>query len=121
MRFVIKFALYFAALCGFMAINLLPEATVNSMLIAALVLALVNTIIRPLITVVALPLNLITFGIASVFVNVLTLVIANGISGGILASPFWVKLVIAIVIMIIDGCVRYSRHSVRGKLNAISN
>ncbi len=109
MRFVIRFALYFSALYTFMAVNWLPEATGNTLLIAAIVLALVNTLIRPLISIVAIPLTLLTMGIASIFVNVLTLVITNGIIGGTLASPFWVKLVIAVVIMLIDGGIRHSR------------
>lgn len=109
MRFVIRFALYFSALYTFMAVNWLPEATGNTLLIAAIVLALVNTLIRPLISIVAIPLTLLTMGIASIFVNVLTLVITNGIIGGTLASPFWVKLVIAVVIMLIDSSIRHSR------------
>lgn len=115
MRFVIKFALYFCALYAFMAVNWLPEATGNALLIAAVVLALVNTIIRPILSVLAFPFTIITLGIASIFVNVLTLVITNGIIGGTLESTFWVKLVIAIVIMLIDNGIRHSRHIAKNK------
>lgn len=110
MRFVIKFALYFVALYLFMLISWLPEATANSLLIAAVVLALVNTLLRPLLSLIAIPFTLLTFGIASIFVNILTLVITNGIIGGTLDSTFWVKMVIAIVIMLVDSSVRHTRH-----------
>lgn len=113
MRFVIKFALYFAALYVFMMVNWLPEATGNALLIAAVVLALVNTLLRPLLSLIAIPFTLLTFGIASIFVNVLTLVITNGIIGGTLDSTFWVKLVIAIAIMLVDGATRHTRHVIK--------
>jgi len=115
MRFVIKFALYFGALYVFMTVNWLPEATGNALLIAAVVLALVNTILRPIFSVIAIPFTVLTMGIASIFVNVLTLVITNGIIGGTLDSTFWVKLVIAIVVMLIDGGVRHSRHIAKNR------
>ena len=118
MRFVIKLALYFCVLYAFMAVNWLPEATAMNILLSALVLALVNTLIRPIISVIALPFSLITFGIAVIFVNVLTLVIAGGITGGALASPFWIKLVIAVVIMIVDSTIRYTRHTGKTKICA---
>lgn len=115
MRFVIKFALYFLTLYVFMAVNWLPEATANALLIAAVVLALVNTIIRPILSVIAIPFTVLTMGIASIFVNVLTLVITNGIIGGTLDSTFWVKLIIAVVVMLVDSGVRHSRHIAKDK------
>jgi putative membrane protein len=113
MRFVIKFALYFAALYVFMVVSWLPEATGNTLLIAAVVLALVNTLIRPMLSLIAVPFTLLTFGIASIFVNILTLVITNGIIGGTLDSTFWAKAAIAVVIMLIDGGVRHTRHIIK--------
>ena len=113
MRFVIKFALYFAALYVFMLVSWLPEATGSALLIAAVVLALVNTLLRPLLSLIAIPFTLLTFGIASIFVNVLTLVITNGIIGGTLDSTFWVKMLIAVVIMLVDGSIRHTRHIVK--------
>ena len=118
MRFVIKLILYFCALYVFVAVSWLPQASAVTVLLAAVVLALVNTLIRPIISVIALPLSLITFGIAIIFINVLTLVIASGITGGALASPFWVKLVIAVVIMAIDNGIRFTRHESKKRLCA---
>jgi len=104
-----------------MYIKLLPEATINSLLVAAAVLALVNTIIRPILSLLALPFTIITFGIASVFVNILTIVITNGIIGGTLESGFWVKFLIAVVIMLIDSGIRHSRHSNKNKSNFLND
>lgn len=116
MRYVIKFALYLCALLIFMYVGLLQEATLNTLLIAAAVLALVNTLIRPILSLIALPFSLLTFGIASVFVNVLTIVIANAMLGGTLGSGFWIKLLLAIVIMAIDSFTQFSRHKYRARI-----
>lgn len=109
MRYTIKAVLYFAILLAAMAIGLLPQTLVTAILIAALILAAVNTVIRPLLVAVALPFNFITFGLASVFANLLSLVIANGIVGGTITSGFWAMLLVAFVIMLADDCVRKIR------------
>lgn len=112
-RLILKFLLYYLALSLFLLVELLPSATYQSLLIVAAVLALVNTLIRPLLTIIALPFNLFTFGIASIFANLLTIVIANAIAGAILSSGFWVLLLIAFTVMIIDDWVALARHSIK--------
>lgn len=114
-RFSVKAAVYFIVLLVFMVIGLLPAATVLSVFVTALVLALVNMIIRPIFVAVALPFNMITFGLASVFANLLTLVIASGICGGAVAAGFWVMLLTAFVIMLADDGVRLVRQALKPK------
>lgn len=115
-RLILKFALYYAVLLIFYAIGWLPSAAVLSLLAAVAVLAGVNTLIRPLLVTIALPLNIITFGIASIFANLLSLVIANEIVGGTVSSGFWIMLLIALVIMLLDDTVRNARQHLQ-KLN----
>ena len=117
-RIIIKFVLYYAILAAFMAFGWLPEATALSLLGAAAVLAGVNTFIRPLLVTFALPLNIILFGIASVFANLLALVIANAIMGGVMTSGFWVMLLIALVIMLLDDAVRNIRQAIKRQVTA---
>jgi putative membrane protein len=112
LRYSVKAVLYFGILLGSMAIGLLPEVRITAILVAALILAAVNTLIRPVLVAVALPFNMFTFGIASVFANLLTLVIANGIAGGTVTSGFWAMLLVAFVIMIADDCVRLVRQAI---------
>lgn len=110
LRYIIKAVLYFGILLAAMAIGLLPQAPVTAILAAALILAAVNTLIRPFLVAFAIPFNMLTFGIASVFANLLSLVIANGIAGGTITSGFWAMLLTAFVIMLADDCVRILRH-----------
>ena len=114
-RYAVKAVLYYAVLLFFMAVGLLPYAATASMLAPALILAAVNTLIRPVLVAVAIPFNILTFGAASVFANLLSLVIANAIAGGTVTSGFWVMLLISLVIMLADDCVRLVRQAVREK------
>ena len=111
-RLFVKFALYYGILAAFMAFGWLPEATALALIGAAAVLVGVNTFVRPLLVTAALMVNIITFGIASVFANLLSLVIANAIIGGIMTSGFWVMLLIALVIMLVDDSVRNIRQAI---------
>ena len=111
LRYAVKAALYFGVLLAAMAAGLLPPVLITALIAPALVLAAVNTLLRPLLVTIALPLNFLTFGIASVFANLLTLVIANSIVGGTLTSGFWAMLLVALVIMLIDDAVRIVRHA----------
>lgn len=111
LRYFIKAVLYFVILLAAMAIGLLPPVQVTALLVTGLVLAAVNTFIRPVLVAIALPFNFLTFGIASVFANLLSLVIANGMVGGTVTAGFWAMLLVAFVIMLADDAVRAIRHA----------
>ena len=120
LRLIVKFALYYGILAAFASFGWLPEATYLLLLGAAAVLAAVNTFIRPVLVTAALMVNIITFGIASVFANLLSLVIANAIIGGVMTSGFWVMLLMALVIMLVDDTVRNIRQAASPKNQQIS-
>ncbi len=113
-RYMTKAVVYYLILLGAWAIGLLPGTALTA-LWAALMLALVNMILRPIFVAIALPFNLITFGIASVFANLLSLVIANAIIGGPITAGFWAMLLVSLVIMLADDCVRAIRAIVKAK------
>ena len=114
LRYGIKALLYYAVLLCSVGIGLLP-GTAATIIPAALVLAAVNTLIRPILVTIALPFNMLLFGIASVFANLLCLVIASGIVGGSITAGFWAMLLVAFVIMLTDDAVRISRYAIRAK------
>lgn len=111
-KFFLRTAIYFTVLCIFALIFDKVSGSLGLLLLGAFVLALVNTILRPLLTAIALPLNLVTLGIASIFVNILTLVITDAIVGGIVISGFWINMLLAVVIMVADGIFRKSRREI---------
>lgn len=109
-----KAVLYYLILLSASAIGLLP-GTVITVLWSALMLALVNMIVRPILVLIALPFNFITFGITSIFANLLSLVIANAIVAGPITAGFWAMLLIAFIIMLADDCVRMVRAAAKAK------
>jgi len=105
-KLIIRSAIYFLILY-ILSILLRGFNAAPSILIGgAVVLALFNTLLRPLLNVLALPVNILTLGIGVILVNMLTILITNGIFEKISITGFWTYVAIAISIMIADGLVR---------------
>ena len=73
--------------------------------VAALVFTLVNWIVKPVLTVLSIPLFIVTFGIAYFFVNVLMLVLTDAVVGKFEAGPFWTVVGATIVIWLVNLAV----------------
>ena len=61
----------------------------GSALWAALVIALFNTVLRPVLVVLTLPVTLVTLGLFLLVVNGLVFWLASGLLGGLQVSGFW--------------------------------
>jgi putative membrane protein len=81
-------------------------------LFAAIVIGLVNAIIRPILSVLAFPITLITFGLFTFVINALTLWLASAITPGSgfeiqgFVPAFLGSIVLAIVSSIINYFLR---------------
>ncbi len=98
---------------GFLLLSLLfagITGPIAAFLLLALVLALANAILRPILTFIALPFNFLTFGIASVFVNMLMLLLACAIVTTIVIHGFWLMVLASAVIMLADALLRGIRY-----------
>jgi putative membrane protein len=72
--------------------GLLSGVTVSSvwaLIFAAAVFGVLNTMLKPLMRLVTLPLAILTLGIAWFFVSLLMLVLTNDIVGGFHIEGFW--------------------------------
>ena len=108
-KLFIRSAIYFLILYV-LSIWLKGFVAVPSILIGgAIVLALFNTLLRPLLNVLALPINILTLGIGVIFVNILTILITDSIFVKISITGFWVYALIAVSIMIADGMIRHRK------------
>ncbi|MCC6442584.1 MAG: phage holin family protein [Armatimonadetes bacterium] len=75
-------------------------------LIAVAVLAVVNAFIRPLVVLLTLPLNCLTFGLFSVVINaVMFLLVGSGFIEGFRVSGFVAALIGSIVMGIVNGMI----------------
>ena len=83
MNLLIRWALNAAAL--WLTVQLLPGVTIASgglgpLLVAALVVGLVNAVVRPVMVLLTLPVTLLTFGLFLLVVNGLALAVAAAVS-----------------------------------------
>ena len=114
-KLILRTAVYFAIICVFELLFKRVSGAMELLLLGAFVLALFNTLIRPVFTVLALPANLITLGIASIFVNMLTITISDAIVSGITIEGFWVNMLMAVAVMMADSIIRKGRKIVISK------
>lgn len=85
--------------------GLLADVTVRnvgSLLAAAAVFGVLNTILKPLLRFITLPLAILTFGIAWFFVSMLMLVITKGIVGGFHIDGFWTLVVATLIVWVVN-------------------
>ncbi|ADG41207.1 MULTISPECIES: phage holin family protein [Leuconostoc] len=69
---------------------------------AALVLALLNTIIKPVLTILTLPLTFLTFGLFTIVINAIMLELTAGLVGGFDFSSFGWAMLTAIILSLVN-------------------
>jgi putative membrane protein len=74
----------------------------GSLLLAAAVFGVLNTLLRPLLRLITLPLAIITFGIAWFFVSLLMLVLTGVIVGGFHIHGFWTYVEATLMVWVVN-------------------
>jgi putative membrane protein len=85
--------------------GLLSDVTVSSfgsLLFAAGVFGVLNTLLKPLLRFVTLPLAILTLGIAWFFVSMLMLDITDGIVSGFQIRGFWTLVAAALIVWLVN-------------------
>lgn len=72
-------------------------------IIAAAVLAVVNVLVKPLVTVLTLPVNILTLGLFSFVINALMLWLTTLLVSGFIIRGFLAALLGALVLAILSG------------------
>jgi putative membrane protein len=78
--------------------------------VAALVFTVANWIVKPVVTVLAIPLIILTLGVAYFFVNVLMLLVTDWVVGDFEAGGFWTVVGATIVIWLVNVIVSAAVH-----------
>ena len=73
-----------------------------SAIVAAIVIGVVNTFLRPILQLIALPISLLTFGIAAFLINVFLLYFAALIVPGFEITSFTSAIVASIVLALVS-------------------
>jgi putative membrane protein len=74
----------------------------GSLLAAAAVFGVLNTLLKPLLRFITLPLAILTLGLAWFFVSMLMLVITRGIVGGFHIHGFWTLVAATLIVWIVN-------------------
>ena len=77
----------------------------GSIILAGVVLGLANVFLKPLVTFIALPLILLTFGIAYFFVNVVMLLFTEWVTPDFSIDGFWNYVGATIVVWLVNWIV----------------
>ena len=105
-RFLVTWAFNIAAL--WVADKLLHGVSVTgdhtwvTFVLAGLVFSLVNLVVKPLVAILAIPLIILTLGIAYFLVNVLMVFLTSWIVGDFHVDGFWAGVGAAIVVWLVN-------------------
>jgi putative membrane protein len=82
-----------------------PNRSLVYLVVVALIVGLLNAIVRPILTLLSLPLVLVTFGLFLVIINAITLAIAFAISArydlGLTSDGFLSTLLATLVVSVV--------------------
>lgn len=74
----------------------------GALLAAAAVFGVLNTLLKPLLRLLTLPLAILTFGVAWFFVSMLMLVITEEIVGGFDIHGFWTLVEATLIVWVVN-------------------
>ena len=77
----------------------------GAVLVAALVLGIVNAVIRPVVLLLTLPLNVLTLGLFTFVVNAGMLYLVAGVTHRLRLESFWWALLGAIVLSVVSAVI----------------
>ncbi len=78
--------------------------------LAALVFTVANWIVKPIVTLLAIPLIILTLGVAYFFVNVLMLLVTDWVVPDFEAGGFWTVVGATIVIWLVNVIISAAVH-----------
>jgi putative membrane protein len=100
--FVLHFLVVAAAMIGLSRV--LPGFQVDGWgpaIVAAIVLAVVNTIVRPILFIITLPLTILTLGLFLLVINVLMMFLTSALVPGFHVHGFLTALVASLVLSVV--------------------
>jgi putative membrane protein len=77
-------------------------ANLGSTIVAAIVIGIINTFIRPVLQLIALPFSLVTLGIVAFLINVLLLMLAATIVPGFEIDSFVTAAISSILLAVVN-------------------
>ncbi len=107
MNFIIKLIITGAVAFGLT--SFLPGIHINSFwtaVVLALVLAVLNAIIKPILVILTLPITILTFGLFLFVINAVIILIAGNFIDGFKVDGFWWALLFSLLLSIISSILQ---------------
>lgn len=105
MRLILKLLINAAALwvAGYLVSGIDLEGDFWTILLVALVFGLINTIIKPVLKVLSLPVIILSLGLFALVINAAMLGLTAAITDALSVADFWSALLGAIVISVVSA------------------
>lgn len=104
MALLLQWLIYSVAIL--IAAYLLPGVQIDTFttaLVAALVLGILNAVLRPLLLLLTLPINILTLGLFTFVVNAAVILLTDGLVDGFSVDGFWWALLFSLILSLISA------------------
>jgi putative membrane protein len=101
--FVCSLGLWIAA--GFLSNSITYDNKLRVIVVAGLVLAIINIVLRPVLVIFSLPAILVTLGLFMVIINGLTVFIASKLYAPLHITDFWAAVFAGMIIGLVNYLV----------------
>ena len=71
-------------------------------LIASLIIGLINTLIKPVLLLLTLPINILTLGLFTFIINAVLLLLAGNVISGFIVQNFWSAFIGSILLSLVS-------------------
>lgn len=100
---------FLGALAVMITAYLLPGVRVENFFVAlvvAVVLGIINTVLRPILLILTLPVTILTLGLFALVINALLILLVSLIVPGFSVASFWWALLFSIVLTVVNFFLR---------------
>ena len=104
MKFIVRILL--TALAVVLLAKFLPGVTVAgyaTAIIVAIVLAILNLIVKPILVLFTLPVTILTLGLFLLVINAVIILLADGFITGFAVDGFWVALIFSLLLSLFQA------------------
>ncbi|RYF90295.1 MAG: phage holin family protein [Chitinophagaceae bacterium] len=107
MNFIIRLLITAAVAYGLsMVLSGVQIPKFTDAIILAIVLALLNTFVKPILLILTFPITVLTLGLFLFVVNALIILLADKLMDGITISGFWWALLFSLLLSIVSSFVQ---------------
>lgn len=95
-----------SAVAIMIAAYILPGVHVQGFMVAlilAVILGIINAILRPILLILTLPINILTLGLFTFVINAFLVMLAAGLVKGFSVDSFWWALAFSLVVSLVNG------------------